>query len=305
MDILGHIAIYGGLAVVGIVAISLLFGCFFTTEQQTVRMVTRFAKFKRVAETGLGFKWPIIDKASKPLSLRTEQHNVEVDSITLDKVSVKLTISVQSAVIPERARDAFYKLTNPAQQIESFVFDAVRSTVPAMTLDDVFQNKGHIAKAVADELTADMAEFGYSILKALVTEVEPDAKVKAAMNDINAAQREQVAAQARGDAQKTLTVKAAEGEAERRKLQGEGAANERIALARGIKESADIIREALGEGADADHITKVMFTTQGLDAMRDMAKDGKTTILFVPNNAAGLVDLLAARAVTGQVGANS
>lgn len=286
--------IIGGV-VLGIVVLVALFSCFFTVDTQTVRMVTRFGKFRRVATDGLNFKLPFIEAASKPLSLRTEQHNVKVDSITKDKVSVTLTISVQSQVIPANAFDAYYKLGNPTAQIESYVFDAVRGTVPEMDLDEVFQNKGHIAQAVQGELTSDMQQFGYQILKALVTEVEPDKKVVDAMNDINAAQREQVAANARGEAAKTLAVKAAEAEKETKRLRGEGVAAEREAIAKGIKESATQIRDALGQDVDSEEIMRILLTTQGYDAMRDIAANAKATVVFVPNSASGLQDLLSAQ----------
>lgn len=283
-----------GAVVLGIFGLVVLFSSFFTVDTQTVRMVTRFGKFKRVATDGLNFKVPFIEAASAPLSLRTEQHNVKVDSITKDKVSVTLTISVQSQVIPAGAFDAFYKLGNPTAQIESYVFDAVRGTVPEMDLDQVFQNKGQIAAAVQGELTTDMTQFGYQILKALVTEVEPDAKVVAAMNDINAAQREQVAATARGEAAKTLAVKAAEAEKETKRLRGEGVAAEREAIAKGIKDSAAQIKDALGD-VGSDEIMRILLTTQGYDAMRDIAGNAKATVVFVPNSAHGLQELLSAQ----------
>ena len=159
----------------------------FSVDQQTVRMITRFGKYARTATAGLNVKLPFVEAKSRPLSLRTEQHIVKVESITKDKVTVTLEISVQSRVIPDKAYEAFYKLADPAQQIESYVFDAVRSKVPEMELDEVFQNKGEIAGAVETELKQDMAEYGFEIQRALVTEITPNQKVVEAMNDINAA----------------------------------------------------------------------------------------------------------------------
>lgn len=280
-----------------IITVFILLSAIFPVEQQTVRIVTRFGKFLYVASAGLNFKVPIIDNTSGPLSLRTAQHPVDVDTITADKVSVRLQISVQAQVIPEKAFDAFYKLDNPTAQIESYVFDAVRSTVPEMILDQVFQNKGQIANAVQTELQQDMSQFGYSILKVLVTEITPDAKVVAAMNDINAAQREQTAAQARGEADKILVIKRAEAEAEQKKLRGEGVAAERTAIARGISQSASLIREALGEGLEPQHIMDILLTTQGYDAMRDVGGNAKATVVFMPNSARGLQELLSANSI--------
>lgn len=283
--------VLGSLGFIGLV---LFLASFFTVEQQTVRMVTRFGSFKRVAGDGPHFRIPFVDGISRPLSLRTQQHNVAVDSITRDKVTLKLNVSVQFEVIAESAREAFYRLANPEQQIESYVFDAVRSTVPEMDLDEVFQNKNRIATAVERELRADMQQFGFRILKALVTEVTPDAKVVAAMNEINANQRLQVAAAAKGEAEKILIVKQAEAEAEQKRLRGEGVAAERTAIAKGIKESASLIKDALGQGLNPEHVMDILLTTQGYDAMRDIGGNAKATVVFLPNSARGMQELLSA-----------
>jgi regulator of protease activity HflC (stomatin/prohibitin superfamily) len=279
------------LAIIVIFATALIFSNCFTVEQQTVRMITRFGKYRRTATTGLNFKIPFIERKSEPLSLRTEQHVVEVESITQDKVTVTIKISVQSQVIPVRAFDAFYKLANPVQQIQSYVFDAVRSKVPEMQLDAVFQNKGEIADYVEKELKADMAEYGFQIQRALVTEITPDAKVVAAMNDINAASREQIAANARGEASKVLVIKAAQAEAEQKKLRGEGVASEREAIATGIRNSLETLKNA---GVPTEEVLRILMTAQGFDAMRDMAASGKATILFAPNSPDGFTKLFTA-----------
>jgi len=263
----------------------------FSVDQQTVRMITRFGKYARTATAGLNVKLPFVEAKSRPLSLRTEQHIVKVESITKDKVTVTLEISVQSRVIPDKAYEAFYKLADPAQQIESYVFDAVRSKVPEMELDEVFQNKGEIAGAVETELKQDMAEYGFEIQRALVTEITPNQKVVEAMNDINAAQREQIAATARGEANKTLVIKQAEAEAAQKKLRGEGVAAEREAIATGIKNSLETIRNA---GVPIDEVLRILMTAQGFDAMRDMAATGKSTIIFAPNAPDGFAKMFTA-----------
>lgn len=265
----------------------------FAVDQQTVRMITRFGKYARTAAAGLNVKLPFIEAKSRPLSLRTEQHIVKVESITKDKVTVTLEISVQSRVIPAKAYEAFYKLTDPAKQIESYVFDAVRSKVPEMELDQVFQNKGEIAGAVETELKQDMAEYGFEIQRALVTEITPSQKVVEAMNDINAAQREQIAANARGEANKTLVIKQAEAEAAQKKLRGEGVAAEREAIANGIKNSLETIKAA---GVPIDEVLRILMTAQGFDAMRDMAATGKSTIIFAPNAPDGFAKMFTALA---------
>jgi regulator of protease activity HflC (stomatin/prohibitin superfamily) len=263
----------------------------FSVDQQTVRMITRFGKYARTATAGLNVKLPFIEAKSRPLSLRTEQHIVKVESITKDKVTVTLEISVQSRVIPAKAYEAFYKLTDPAKQIESYVFDAVRSKVPEMELDQVFQNKGEIAGAVESELKQDMAEYGFEIQRALVTEITPSQKVVEAMNDINAAQREQIAANARGEANKTLVIKQAEAEAAQKKLRGEGVAAEREAIANGIKNSLETIKAA---GVPIDEVLRILMTAQGFDAMRDMAASGKSTVIFAPNAPDGFAKMFTA-----------
>ncbi|HEV2545826.1 MAG TPA: SPFH domain-containing protein [Stellaceae bacterium] len=265
----------------------------FSVDQQTVRMITRFGKYARTATAGLNVKLPFIEAKSRPLSLRTEQHIVKVESITKDKVTVTLEISVQSRVIPANAYEAFYKLADPAKQIESYVFDAVRSKVPEMELDEVFQNKGEIAGAVETELKQDMAEYGFEIQRALVTEITPNQKVVDAMNDINAAQREQIAATARGEANKTLVIKQAEAEAAQKKLRREGVAAEREAIATGIRNSLQTIKDA---GVPIDEVLRILMTAQGFDAMRDMAATGKSTIIFAPNAPDGFAKMFTALA---------
>ncbi len=287
-----------GFGILVLIVLFFVFSNCFTVEQQTVRMITRFGKYRRTASSGLNFKWPLIEAKSRPLSLRTEQHVVQVESITKDKVTVTLKISVQSQVIPASASDAFYRLADPVQQIESYVFDAVRSKVPEMNLDDVFQNKGEIANAAEKELREDMAAYGFQIQKALVTEITPDAKVVAAMNDINAASREQIAAQARGEASKILVIKQAEAEAEQKKLRGQGVANEREAIALGIRNSLETLKAS---GVPPAEVLRILMTAQGFDAMRDMAASGKSTIIFAPNSPDGFAKLFTAVAGAEQV----
>jgi regulator of protease activity HflC (stomatin/prohibitin superfamily) len=285
-----HWMFYAGILLV--VLIIVLSNCF-SVDQQTVRMITRFGKYSRTATTGLNVKFPFIEAKSRPLSLRTEQHIVKVESITKDKVTVTLEICVQSRVIPANAYEAFYKLSDPVKQIESYVFDAVRSKVPEMELDQVFQNKGEIAGAVETELKQDMAEYGFEIQRALVTEITPNNKVVEAMNDINAAQREQIAATARGEANKILVIKQAEAEAAQKKLRGEGVAAEREAIAMGIKNSLETIKAA---NVPIDEVLRILMTAQGFDAMRDMAASGRSTIIFAPNSPDGFAKMFTALA---------
>jgi len=193
---------------------------FFLVQQQTAALVQRFGKFTRIAEPGLNFKVPFMERVAGRVNLRVRQLDVDVETKTEDNVFVKVIVSVQYFVLKEKIYDAFYKLDDPERQIRSFVFDVVRARVPKIKLDDVFEKKDEIAIVVKQELAQVMDDFGYGIVKALVTDIDPDAKVKAAMNDINAAQRLRVAAAEKGEADKILQVKSAEAEAESKALSG-------------------------------------------------------------------------------------
>jgi regulator of protease activity HflC (stomatin/prohibitin superfamily) len=225
------------LAIGGLIFLTLVLGSFFTVNTAQVAIITRFGKFLRVAEPGLNWKAPYFDSVSGIVSLRVNQIALTMETKTKDNVFVTIPISVQNRVRPEKAYDAFYKLSDPVAQIKSYVEQVILGHVPSMTLDEVFASQSSIALAVKQELDADMAAFGYEIVNVLVTDIIPDAKVKSAMNDINAAQREQVAASARGEADKILVVKKAEAEAESKALQGQGIANQRKAIVEGLQAS--------------------------------------------------------------------
>src|SRR6516164_8076804 len=234
------------------------FGSFFTVRTAEVAVITRFGKFLRIAEPGLNWKRPFIDSVTGRISLRVNQITLTMETKTKDNVFVTIPISVQNRVRPEKAFDAFYKLSNPAQQIQSYVEQVILGHVPSMTLDDVFASQSGIAAAVKQELDADMATFGYEIVNVLVTDIIPDTKVKSAMNDINAAQREQVAAAARGEAEKILVVKKAEAESESKALQGQGIANQRRAIIEGLRGSIEDFQKALGD-ASAQEVMQLVL----------------------------------------------
>src|SRR5271156_6913558 len=215
--------------------LSLVLGSFFTVSTAQVAVITRFGKFLRVAEAGLNWKRPFFDSVAAIVSLRVNQITLTVETKTKDNVFVTIPISVQNRVRPAKVYDAYYKLSDPVAQIKSYVEQVILGHVPGMTLDEVFASQSSIAAAVKQELDSDMATFGYEIVNVLVTDIVPDAKVKSAMNDINAAQREQVAANARGEAEKILVVKKAEAEAESKALQGQGIANQRKAIIEGLQ----------------------------------------------------------------------
>ena len=206
----------------------------FTVKQQRAAIIERFGKFHSARQSGLHFKLPFIDRISGKLSLRIQQLDVVIETKTKDDVFVKLKVSVQFKVIKSKVYDAFYKLDYPHDQITSYVFDVVRAEVPKMRLDDVFQKKDDIAIAVKSELNDAMVEYGYDIIKTLVTDIDPDEQVKQAMNRINASEREKIAAQYEGDAQRILIVEKAKAEAESKRLQGQGIADQRREIARGL-----------------------------------------------------------------------
>ena len=265
------------------------FGSFFTVRTAEVAVITRFGKFLRIAEPGLNWKRPFIDSVTGRLSLRVNQINLTMETKTKDNVFVSIPISVQNRVRPEKAYDAFYKLENPAQQIQSYVEQVMLGHVPGMSLDEVFASQSSIAAAVKQELDADMATFGFEIVNVLVTDIVPDAKVKSAMNDINAAQREQVAANARGEAEKILVVKKAEAEAESKALQGQGIANQRKAIIQGLQGSIEQFQKVVG--ASTSDVMQLVLITQYFDTIKSIGELDKTNTLFLSHSPAAVRDL--------------
>ncbi len=265
-------------------------GSFFTVSTAQVAVITRFGKFRRVAEPGLNWKWPIIDKVAGRVSLRVNQINLTMETKTKDNVFVTIPISVQNRVRPEKAYDAFYKLSNPMEQIQSYVEQVILGHVPGMTLDEVFASQSGIATAVKQELDADMAGFGFEIVNVLVTDIVPDAKVKSAMNDINAAQREQVAANARGEAEKILVVKKAEAEAESKALQGQGIANQRKAIIAGLQGSIDQFKKVV-EDASTSEVMQLVMVTQYFDTIKSIGENDKTNTLFLSHSPAAVREI--------------
>ncbi len=271
------------LAVLAIIVLSLVLGSFFTVSTAEVAVLTRFGKFLRVAEAGLNWKAPYLDSVSGVVSLRVNQITLTMETKTKDNVFVTIPISVQNRVRPERVYDAFYKLSDPVAQIKSYVEQVILGHVPGMTLDEVFASQSSIAAAVKQELDSDMAAFGYEIVNVLVTDIVPDAKVKSAMNDINAAQREQVAATARGEADKILVVKKAEAEAESKALQGQGIANQRKAIVEGLQASIEQFQKAV-EGATSRDVMQLVLVTQYFDTLKSIGESDRTNTLFLSHS---------------------
>lgn len=253
----------------------------FTVKQQTIAIIERFGKFQSTRTPGLQLKIPIIDKVAGRVSLRVQQLDVIVETKTKDDVFVHLKISVQFLIRPDHVYDAFYKLQNPHEQITAFIFDVVRAEVPKMILDDVFEKKEEIALAIQRDLKQAMLDYGYDIIKALVTDIDPDEKVKIAMNRINAADREKIAAQHEGDAQRILIVERAKAEAESKRLQGKGIADQRREIARGLEESVVVLNRA---GINSQEASALIIITQHYDTLQSIGADTKSNLILLPNN---------------------
>ena len=253
----------------------------FIVKQQTSAVVERFGRFLAVRSSGIHIKIPFVDKISGRLSLRILQLDVIVETKTKDDVFVKLKVSVQYKVLEEKVFDAFYKLDFPQDQITSYVFDVVRAEVPKMILDDVFEKKNEIANAVKSELNEAMSSYGYNIIKTLVTDIDPDAEVKTAMNKINAAERQKVAAQYEGDAARILIVEKAKAEAESKRLQGRGIADQRREIARGLEESVDVLNNV---GINSQEASALIVVTQHYDTLQSIGSETNSNLILLPNS---------------------
>ncbi len=267
-----------------ILAILLIAKGVYVVRQQTACVVERLGRFKRILLPGLNFIIPFIDRASSPVSLRIVQLDIKVDTKTEDNVFVKVPVAVQYQVNPAKVREAYYKLEDPQEQIESYVFDIVRAEVPRKTLDDLFLSKDDISEAVQDSLQKVMDEYGFIIRRSLITDITPDAKVAAAMNSINAAKRNREAAEHEAEAAKIKLVAAAAAEAESKKLQGEGTANQRKAIALGIAESVRILHES---GVSEREANAILLATQFFDMQQSLGQNSKATTIFTPLTANG------------------
>ena len=270
-------------------SVLLILSGLFVVKQQTSAIIERFGKFIAVRQPGLHIKIPLIDKISGRSSLRVLQLDVIVETKTKDDVFVKLKVSVQYRVVPEKVYEAFYKLDFPQDQITSYVFDVVRAVVPKMKLDDVFEKKDEIAIAVKGELNDAMINYGYDIIKTLVTDIDPDSEVKTAMNRINAAERQKVAAQYEGDAARILIVEKAKAEAESKRLQGQGIADQRREIARGLEESVDVLNNV---GINSQEASALIVVTQHYDTLQSIGEETNSNLILLPNSPQACSDML-------------
>lgn len=283
--------------------IIILITSFFVVKQQSAAIIERFGKFQSIRHSGLQMKIPLVDRVAGRLSLKIQQLDVIIETKTLDDVFVRLKVSVQYKVIREKVYDAFYKLDYPHEQITSYVFDVVRAEVPKMKLDDVFVKKDDIALAVKAELNDAMLDYGFDIIKTLVTDIDPDAQVKAAMNRINAADREKTAAQYEGDAARILIVEKAKAEAESKRLQGQGIADQRREIARGLEESVDVLNRV---GINSQEASALIVVTQHYDTLQAIGQETNSNLILLPNSPqAGsnmLNDMVASFTASNQIG---
>lgn len=280
-----------------------VFMMFFIVKQQSAAIIERFGRFQSIRQSGLQIKIPLIDRISGRLSLKIQQLDVIIETKTLDDVFVRLKVSVQFKVIKDKVFDAFYKLDFPNDQITSYVFDVVRAEVPKMKLDDVFVKKDDIAIAVKTELNEAMTEYGYDIIKTLVTDIDPDQQVKEAMNRINASEREKIAAQFEGDAARILIVEKAKAEAESKRLQGQGIADQRREIARGLEESVEVLNKV---GINSQEASALIVVTQHYDTLQSIGGETNSNLILLPNSPqAGsnmLNDMVASFTASNQIG---
>lgn len=294
---------YFALPVVFLLGFFVLLLAFFIVKQQSAAIIERFGKFQSIRHSGLQLKIPLIDRVAGRLSLKIQQLDVIVETKTLDDVFVRLKISVQYKVVKEKVYEAFYKLDYPHEQITSYVFDVVRAEVPKMKLDDVFVKKDDIAIAVKTELNEAMMDYGYDIIKTLVTDIDPDAQVKEAMNRINASEREKIAAQFEGDAARILIVEKAKAEAESKRLQGQGIADQRREIARGLEESVEVLNKV---GINSQEASALIVVTQHYDTLQSIGGESNSNLILLPNSPqAGsnmLNDMVASFTASNQIG---
>jgi len=278
------------LGIIAFLVLSIALGSFFTVETAQVAIVQRLGKFARVAGPGLNWKTPYLETVVRRLSMKVQQFDVQVETKTQDNVFVQIPVSIQYKVIPEAVEAAFYKLSDPVKQIESMVYNVVLGHVPKMKLDDTFLNQADIASDLRDNLDASMKEYGYSIVKVLISDIVPDQKVKAAMNDINAAQREREATVSRAETNKMLLVKQAEAEAESKRLQGEGIANQRKAIISCLKDSVEDFAKTV-PGSTPQDVMQLVLMTQYFDTLKDIAANDHSNTILVPHSPNTLTDL--------------
>jgi len=271
------------------IVIFLVYNIFFLVKQQTAAVMERFGKFQSVRGSGLQLKIPLVDKVAGKINLKIQQLDVIIETKTKDDVFVRLKVSVQFQVMKDKVYDAFYKLENPQSQITSYVFDVVRAEVPKMVLDNVFERKDDVANAVKSELNEAMQDYGFDIIKTLVTDIDPDEQVKISMNRINASEREKVAAEFEAEAERIKIVAKARAEAESKRLQGQGIADQRREIARGLVESVDVLNKV---GINSQEASALIVVTQHYDTLQSLGEETNSNLILLPNSPQAGSDML-------------
>ncbi len=275
--------------IIGTVVFIILLSGIFIVKQQSVAIVQRFGKFHSARNAGIHWRIPLVDQIAGRLNLRIQQLDVLVETKTKDDVFVKMKVSVQYVVLKQSVYEAFYQLQNPEDQITSYVFDTVRAEVPKLKLDDVFEKKDDIAVAIKRELEEAMNNYGYGIIKALVTDIDPDEQVKHAMNKINAAERQKIAAEYEGEAERIRIVAKATAEAESKRLQGQGIADQRREIARGLEDSVEVLNAV---GINSQEASALIVITQHYDTLQAVSENTHSNLILLPNNPTAASDML-------------
>jgi len=275
--------------VVGAILLLLLLKSVVIVTEATAVVIERLGKFNRIADPGFSLIIPFIDRKAATINLRVQQLDVTVETKTLDNVFVNLQVSVQFKVGKDQVKEAYYSMDNPRNQISSYVFDDVRAEVPKLDLDDIFAKKEDIAFAVQKNIHESMDEYGYQIIKALITDIDPDHKVKDAMNRINAAKRDREAALEEGEGKKIKIIKEAEAEAEAKRLSGEGIARQRLEIVRGFKESVEDFKKSL-DTVTHEEIMQFVLMTQYFDTIKDIGANSKNSSILMPHSPGGMRD---------------
>ncbi|KAG7021501.1 Hypersensitive-induced response protein-like protein 1, partial [Cucurbita argyrosperma subsp. argyrosperma] len=257
--------------------------CCVQVDQSTVAIRERFGKYEEVLEPGCHcLPWFLGAQVAGSLSLRLQQLDVRCETKTKDNVFVNVVASIQYRALADKASDAFYKLSNTRSQIQAYVFDVIRASVPKLNLDDAFEQKNDIAKAVEDELEKAMSAYGFEIVQTLIVDIEPDEHVKRAMNEINAAARLRVAANEKAEAEKILQIKRAEGEAEAKYF--------RQAIVDGLRDS--VLGFSVNvPGTTAKDVMDMVLVTQYFDTMKEIGAASKSTSVFIPHGPGAVRDV--------------
>lgn len=274
--------------VILIVVAILIFDSVFIVKSQTAALIERLGKYHATAHEGLNFKLPFIDRIVVRRNLKIVQQDIEVETKTRDNVFVRTKVSVQYQIIRDKVHDSYYRLSDPIAQIESYIFDVVRSEIPKLSLDEVFVNKDTVALAVKESLEESMDDFGFMIIKTLITDIDPDEKVKQSMNEINAAERLRDAAMSKAEAEKIGIVMQAEAHAESKRLQGMGMANQRREIAAGLKSSIEDLKQS---GINNEEVLTILLITQHYDALEAMSKNAHSNTIMVPYSSSNVSNM--------------